>query len=81
MAAGGETRTQNWCCQLTGKLQQHFDISYYAFEKLVHPVYGRYPNCKMLNAAQLQCAPPVHTAPHITRSVAAAPLNPWCCLL
>lgn len=42
VAPGGETRKQNWCCELSGKLQQHFDISYYAFEKLVHPVYGEF---------------------------------------
>ncbi|KAG1671486.1 hypothetical protein FOA52_003144 [Chlamydomonas sp. UWO 241] len=33
---GGETRTQQWCC---GN-EQHFDLSYWAFEQLSHPVYG-----------------------------------------
>eukprot|EP00955_Chlamydomonas_euryale_P068050 360002-Chlamydomonas_euryale.AAC.4 len=33
---GGETRTQNWCCGSA----EHFDLSYWAFEQLAHPVYG-----------------------------------------
>jgi hypothetical protein len=41
VAAGGETRTQTWCCAAPGL--QHFDISYWAFEKLVHPVSGEQP--------------------------------------
>jgi hypothetical protein len=47
VAAGGETRTQKWCCPAKGL--QHFDISYWAFEELVHPVYGGY------NAAHSDC--------------------------
>jgi hypothetical protein len=38
VAAGGETRTQSWCCAAKGL--QHFDISYWAMEKLVRPVFG-----------------------------------------
>lgn len=33
---GGETRTQQWCC---GGIY-HFDISYWGFEQLAHPLYG-----------------------------------------
>lgn len=41
VAKGGETRTQQWCCGAKGL--QHFDVSYDAFEKLTHPVYGEWP--------------------------------------
>eukprot|EP00198_Chlamydomonas_reinhardtii_P014096 XP_001703433.1 predicted protein [Chlamydomonas reinhardtii] len=34
--AGGEVRRQEWCCGG----QNHFDLSYFAFEDLAHPVYG-----------------------------------------
>jgi cullin-associated NEDD8-dissociated protein 1 len=32
----GEVRRQFWCCGG----QNHFDLSYWAFQKLAHPVYG-----------------------------------------
>ncbi|KAF6253155.1 hypothetical protein COO60DRAFT_1643399 [Scenedesmus sp. NREL 46B-D3] len=38
VAAGGETRTQTWCCATQGV--RHFDVAYDAFEQLAHPVYG-----------------------------------------
>ncbi|KXZ56876.1 hypothetical protein GPECTOR_1g790 [Gonium pectorale] len=33
---GGEIRRQEWCCGG----QNHFDLSFFAFEQLAHPVYG-----------------------------------------
>ncbi|WIA23970.1 hypothetical protein OEZ85_013605 [Tetradesmus obliquus] len=38
VAAGGETRTQTWCCSTQDV--RHFDVSYDTFEQLAHPVYG-----------------------------------------
>ncbi|MEW5313055.1 MAG: hypothetical protein WDW38_004649 [Sanguina aurantia] len=34
--SAGTTQKQDWCCGG----QNHFDLSYWAFEKLAHPVYG-----------------------------------------
>ncbi|GFH29604.1 expansin-like EG45 domain-containing protein [Haematococcus lacustris] len=33
---GGEVRRQEWCC---GPVH-HFDLSYWAFEQLAHPLFG-----------------------------------------
>jgi cullin-associated NEDD8-dissociated protein 1 len=35
----GEIRTQNWCCGGNN----HFDLSFWAFEQLAHPSYGVMP--------------------------------------
>jgi cullin-associated NEDD8-dissociated protein 1 len=35
----GEIRTQPWCCGGNN----HFDLSFWAFEKLAHPSYGVIP--------------------------------------
>lgn len=34
-----EVRTQNWCCGGNN----HFDLSFWAFEQLAHPSYGVIP--------------------------------------
>ncbi|WIA32859.1 hypothetical protein OEZ86_006034 [Tetradesmus obliquus] len=39
VAPGGEIRTQSWCCPSSIGLG-HFDLSFWAFEQLAHPLYG-----------------------------------------
>ncbi|GAX79409.1 hypothetical protein CEUSTIGMA_g6850.t1 [Chlamydomonas eustigma] len=54
---GGEVRRQEWCCGG----EHHFDLSYYAFEELAHPVYGammlKYRPVDCVSGAELPSSP------------------------
>jgi hypothetical protein len=54
VAEGGEVRRQHWCC---GGVQ-HFDISYWGFEQLAHPV--SWPHSRVCDSVGARTAEGLH---------------------